>query len=258
MTHPDMLSLHCLLFGCQPAKLRFDHAQLFNRPAGHRGVTWHSHVAGGQWDVMHETRVAEGHRQHPGARRGAVSPAEYQHQHNVIFTLCYPAGFDRGDGALKVVRGSHLYREVFHLGHHADGQSDERLQSEWLNGKRDARGQPLQPESLDLPPGSLVCVYSHIAHAVQLRQTTESGESRLGCLFCFRDGSEAHDPSRPPPASPGREVPPQWARLAADGRLPRTLTELLRGEGVSFFGAPHFGVGEPAAEVGGIEGKFYA
>ena len=45
---------------------------------------------------------------------------------------------------------------------------------------------------------------------------------------------------------------------AADGRLPRTLTELLRGEGVSFFGAPHFGVGEPAAEVGGIEGKFYA
>jgi hypothetical protein len=258
LTHDDMLALHCMLFGCARASLRFDHCQLFNRPADHRGVTWHSHVAGGRWDAAQ------------GARRGRVSPAEYQRQHNVIFCLCYPDGFHSGDGALKVVPGSHLYREVFNLGEHSDGHTDKRLRSEWLRGKSDACGEALQPKALSLPPGSLVCVFSHVAHAVQPRlsssmiqaaagdSSSDRAATRLGCLFCFRDGSEAHD-GHPPPASPGREVPPQWARLAADGQLPRTLTELLRGEGISYLGQDgHFGVGDPTAEVVGPEGTFYA
>ena len=59
-----------------------------------------------------------------------------------------------------------------------------------------------------------------------------------------------------PPPRPGREVPPQWARLAADGKLPRVVTELLRGRGVSFSGAPGFGVDESAATAEGVEGTF--
>jgi hypothetical protein len=94
MLHPDMLSLHKMLIGEDEEEgdssfLRFDHSQLFTRPAQHKGVTWHSHVIGGEFDVVHPTSH---HEQHPGARPGPISPSQYGQQPNVIFTLCCACG----------------------------------------------------------------------------------------------------------------------------------------------------------------------
>ena len=50
---------------------------------------------------------------------------------------------------------------------------------------------------------------------------------------------------------------PEWCELGAAERLLKALTELLWGEGVSFFGPPGFGVGEPRAAWAGPEGTFY-
>ena len=73
LTHPDLLELHCMLCGCAAEELRFDHSQLFNRRAGHKGVTWHSHLIGGAQDVMHATTH---HPQVAGVTPGPVIPAE--------------------------------------------------------------------------------------------------------------------------------------------------------------------------------------
>jgi hypothetical protein len=151
---------------------------------------------------------------------------------------------------------------VFNLGGLPNGHTDAVLESEWLCGRRHpVTGALLRAESLSLPPGSLVSVFAHIAHAVEPRDVAVAGSApddpRLGCLFCYRDGSPSHHAGPAPPPSPGREVPPQWCELAAAGRLPRTLTELLRGEGVSYCGPPDFGVNEPLVAFTGPEGTFY-
>ena len=51
---------------------------------------------------------------------------------------------------------------------------------------------------------------------------------------------------------------PQWAQMAADGALPPRVRDLFRGEGVSFFGTPSYGVGVDEAAFHGLEGTFYA
>jgi hypothetical protein len=56
---------------------------------------------------------------------------------------------------------------------------------------------------------------------------------RAGCLFAYRSEETAYGT----PPSPGREVPPLWAMRAAQGKLPRRLTELLKGTGVFY---PHW------------------
>lgn len=211
MTHPEMLSLHSRLLGGD--SVRFDHSQLFTRPAGHSGSAWHSHVIGGDWD--------EG---------GAVTPEEYRAMNNVVFSIVYPQGFTAGSGALKVVPGSHLFREVFNL-----GSTDDEAVLAWI-GSHPSTDTPLAPQTLSLPPGSVVCLMAHAAHAVEPRPPADDAEPRWGCLFAYRSGEETYGRDGTPP-SPGREVPPLWAHRAAQGRLPPALTELLKGTGVFY---PHW------------------
>ena len=86
LTHPDMLALHTALLGAgSSTTLRFDHSQLFTRPPGHGGTSWHSHVIGGSWDDGVPAATAE----------------EYKGQNNCIFSICYPQGFEEGDGSLS-------------------------------------------------------------------------------------------------------------------------------------------------------------
>jgi hypothetical protein len=211
LTHPDMLALNCELLG--GTDMRFDHSQLFTRPAGFNGSPWHSHVVGGKWDD-------EG--------LGAATVEEYRAQNNVVFCIVYPQGFRSGQGALKIVRGSHLLREVFNL-----GSTDDSAILDWINSRsHPVTSAPLEPQSLSLPPGSMVCLMAHAAHAVEPR-ASDGSESRLGCLFAYRSGETAYGT----PPSPGREVPPLWAMRAAQGKLPRRLTELLKGTGVFY---PHW------------------
>ncbi len=211
LTHPDMLALHRELLGNKI--VRFDHSQLFTRPPGFKGSPWHSHVVGGKWDD-------EG--------LGAATVDEYRSQNNVVFCIVYPQGFRSDEGALKIVRGSHLLREVFNL-----GSTDDAAILDWISGRtHPATGEPLVPQSLSLPPGSMVCLMAHAAHAVEPR-APDGSESRLGCLFAYRSGET--DYGTPP--SPGREVPPLWAMRAAQGKLPHRLTELLKGTGVFY---PHW------------------
>ena len=103
------------------------------------------------------------------------------------------------------------------------------------------------------------CIIAHVVEPRARHEPTETNanDSRLACLMCYRDGRAPLELALPPP-SLGRELPPQWAALAANGKLPRTLTHLCRGEGVSFYGPPHYGVGEHATKVTGVEGMFYA
>ena len=218
LTHPDMLALHTALLGLPSADaLRFDHSQLFTRPAGHKGNSWHSHVIGGEWDSGEPVSTAQ----------------EYERQNNSIFSICYPEGFEQGDGSLKFVRGSHLFRDPEHC--RADTCVDADLEAGWLRGKQHPlTGEPLKVEGLSLPPGSIVSLYAHVAHAVEPRKAG-SDRTRWASLFCFRDGE--HKGAVEPPPSPGREVPPVWAQRAAQGDVPQVLRSLLEGGGI--FG-PHW------------------
>ena len=198
LTHPDMLALQRLCLGSET--VYFDHNQLLSRPPGYAGGAWHSHRLGA------------------GCDRGAVLPPEYDRQPNLLLTLCYLNGFDAGeDGGLKIIRGSHLFRDP-------DGCSaatDEEMAAGWLQDRaHPVTGRPLEMEHLALPAGSVVCCLSHAAHGVAPKAAGR--ETRLCSLFaCRKPGPDGR--ARPP-----WEVPPVWALKARRGELPPVLTELLR------------------------------
>ena len=45
----------------------------------------------------------------------------------VVLNLCYPEGFSSGDGALKLIPGSHLYRNVSPMGDDGATADDDGL-----------------------------------------------------------------------------------------------------------------------------------
>ena len=198
LTHPDMLALQRLCLGSDA--VYFDHSQLLSRRAGYAGGSWHSHRIGA------------------GCDSGAVEPAEYDRQPNLLLTLCYLNGFRAGeDGGLKIIRGSHLFRDPAGC----SAPTDEEMARGWLDGRvHPVTGRPLEMEHLVLPPGSVVCCLSHAAHGVAPRAAGR--ETRLCSLFCYRR------PGGGGLAQPPWDVPPVWAVKARRGEFPPVLTELLR------------------------------
>ncbi len=198
LTHPDMLALQRLCLGSDT--LFFDHNQLLSRPPGYAGGAWHSHRLGAGCDL------------------GTILPDEYDRQPNLLLTLCYLNGFDTGDdGGLKIIRGSHLFRDP----EGCRAETDAEMARGWLDGRaHPVTGRPLRMEHLALPEGSVVCCLSHAAHGVAPKAAGR--QTRLCSLFCYRkpwtDGS----------AQPPWEVPPVWAVKARRRELPPVLTELLR------------------------------
>ncbi len=200
LTHPQMLDLQRLCLGSDT--VYFDHNQLLTRAPGYPGGGWHSHQIGGGCDNAEPVDVEE-----------------YRRQPNINLTLCYPQGFSADeDGGLKLIRGSHLFRDP--AGCRAP--DDEALREGWLRGRQHpVTGRPLEIERLALPPGSIVCCLSHAAHAVAPKARERS--TRWCSLFCYRKADEVSGIAQPPHA-----VPPVWALKAKRGELPHALAQLLR------------------------------
>ncbi len=200
LTHPQMLQLQRVSLGSDA--IYFDHNQLLTRPPGYPGGAWHSHKIGGGADNC-----------------GVASLSAYQGQPNFNLTLCYPQGFEaKDDGGLKIIRGSHLFRDP--AGCWAD--TDEEMRAGWLAGrKHPVTSEPLQIEYISLPPGSVILCLSHAAHAVAPKALDRT--TRWCSLFCYKKPGDVTGY-----AQPSHSVPPVWAMKAQRGELPAVLTELFR------------------------------
>ena len=200
LTHPQMLQLQRMSLGSDA--IYFDHNQLLTRPPGYPGGAWHSHKVGGSADNC-----------------GVASLSEYQAQPNFNLTLCYPQGFEaEDDGGLKIIRGSHLFRDP--AGCWAD--TDEEMRQGWFAGRvHPVTSEPLQIEYISLPPGSVVFCLSHAAHAVAPKALDR--KTRWCSLYCYKKPSDVAGY-----AQPSHSIPPVWAMKAQRGELPSVLTELLR------------------------------
>jgi hypothetical protein len=113
----------------------------------------------------------------------------------------YVNGFAPDDGGLKVVPGSHLFRDP-----DVHAQTDADL-APWLEGKRHPRtGQPLRIERLQAPPRSVVLMWTHALHGVTARKP-DSG-TRWTVVYAYRNPGQ---PSR------ARWITPAFEKLALPG-----------------------------------------
>lgn len=199
LMHPQMLDLHRMALGTKA--IYFDHNQLLTRPGGYPGGAWHSHRIGGGNDDC-----------------GVADLETYRAQPNSVLTICYPEGFEaEDDGGLKIVRGSHLFRDPSGCRY----PDDDEMAREWLAGKmHPVTGEVLRIERLSLPAGSLVCCLSHAAHAVSPK--ARGRKTRWATLYCYKKA----DPKGL--VLPAHAIPPVWAAKAQRGELPPVLTELFR------------------------------
>ena len=200
LTHPQMLQLQRMCLGCEA--IYFDHNQLLTRSGGYPGGAWHSHRIGGDKDDC-----------------GIASPSEYQTQPNSNLTLCYPQGFSADDdGGLKLIRGSHLFRDP--TGCRAAG--DGEMQQDWMRGRvHPVTSEPLKIEHLSLPPGSVVCCLSHGAHGVARKAPDKA--TRWCSLYCYKTTDK-----RSGLVQPAHGIPLVWALKAQRGELPDVLAEIFR------------------------------
>jgi hypothetical protein len=162
--HPQLIELARVVLG---ADIRYDHCVALNRGPGNPGMRWHTH---GYSD--------------DDTRYGFV---------RVFF---YVNGFDPDDGGLKVVPGSHLFRDAY-----IKASTDEELTERWLVGKvHPTTGKPLRIERLGAPPGSVVLMWTHALHGVVPRQP--NSPTRWTVVYGFRN------PGKP---SKARWISPRFA-----------------------------------------------
>jgi hypothetical protein len=148
IAHPQMLALARSVLG---DNIRFDHCVTLNRPAGNAGLRWHSHEY-----------------------------AEEDSSLGFVRIFFYISGFTPGDANLKVVPGSHLYRD-----RHINAATDADLTTGWLAGKtHPLTGAPLQIEQLAAPPATVALMWTHAAHAVNPRQSTST---RWCVVYAYRN-----------------------------------------------------------------------
>jgi hypothetical protein len=147
--HPHLLALVRWVLG---EEIRYDHCVALNRPGGNGGANWHSHEYG-----------------EDDPRLGFI---------RVFF---YVNGFEPDDGGLKVVRGSHLYRDAG-----IRASSNAELEAGWMEGKtHPLTGEALTTEGLSVPKGSVVLMWTHAAHGVTPRR---AGSSTRWCVvYAYRN-----------------------------------------------------------------------
>lgn len=147
--HPQLLGLARAILGDD---IRYDHCVSLNRPGGNDGAGWHSHRYGEDRPDLGFVRI-----------------------------FFYVSGFERGDGNLKVVPGSHLFRDP-----EIGGPSDEALRAGWMAGKvHPETGEPLQIDELEAPPGTVIAMWTHAAHAVNPRRA--GSDTRWCVVYAFRN-----------------------------------------------------------------------
>lgn len=156
--HPHLLDLVRRVLG---PEIRYDHCVALNREPGNQGSSWHSHEYADDDPALGFVRV-----------------------------FFYVNGFVADDGGLKVVPGSHRYRDP---GIHA--ASDAELAEGWMAQKvHPASGQPLAIAELAVPPGTVVLMWTHAAHGVNPRQAASN--TRWCVVYAYRN--------------PGRESRARW------------------------------------------------
>ncbi len=149
IAHPQLLSLARWALG---DNIRFDHCVTLNRPSGNGGVRWHSHEYG---------------EAHPDL--------------GFLRIFFYVNGFELGNGNLKAVPGSHVYRDQA-----ISGETDAALQAGWLADKTHAvTGEPLQIAELAVPPATVILMWTHAAHAVNPR--LPDSPTRWAVVYAYRN-----------------------------------------------------------------------
>jgi hypothetical protein len=149
IAHPQLLGLAREVLG-EP--LRFDHCVTLNRPGGDGGAHWHSHEYGERDPSLGFLRI-----------------------------FFYVNGFTPDDGGLKVVPGSHLYRDsTIRAG------SDDELRAEWMAGKTHPEtGAALAIEELTVSEGTVALMWTHAAHGVNPRQAVSN--PRWAAVYAYRN-----------------------------------------------------------------------
>ena len=127
-------------------EIRYDHCVSLVRPAGTPAMGWHSHEY-----------------------------SEDDPNLGLLRIFFYVSGFKRDDGGLKVVPGSHLYRDKA-----LRARKDAELKAGWLSGKAHPdTGEPLSISRLSATPGSVIVMWTHAAHGVTARRPDTS------TLYCI-------------------------------------------------------------------------
>ncbi|MEM7033784.1 MAG: phytanoyl-CoA dioxygenase family protein [Chloroflexota bacterium] len=152
IAHPQMLTLARQILGDD---IRLDHCATLNRDGGNRGIGWHSHAY-----------------------------AEKRPELGFVRIFFYVNGFEADDGGLKVVPGSHHYRDPTIY-----GGLDEDLEAGWLVGKTHLQTDaPLAIEAPAVPPGTVALMWTHAAHAVTPRQP--GSDMRWTVVYAYRNPGE--------------------------------------------------------------------
>lgn len=166
IAHPQVLELARAVLG---QEIRYDHCVNLSRKGGNRGEGWHTHPYAPDRPELGFIRI-----------------------------FFYVSGFQRGNGSLKVVPGSHLFRTGIRA------ESDEGLRASWLNGKtHPLTGEPLEIVDLEVPEGSVIVMWTDALHAVTPRQS--QSDTRWTMVTAYRNPGA---PSRARWISPEFEINP--------------------------------------------------
>ena len=173
IAHPQLLELARSILG---ENIRYDHCVSLNRRGGATGNTWHSHEYGEDNPDLGFIRI-----------------------------FFYVNGFTINDAGLKVVPGSHLYRDKS-----IRAQNDEELLNGWMTGKsHPVTGRPLEIVPLEVPAGTVIMMWTHAAHGVTPRK--EKSDTRWAVVYAYRNPgnpsearwiTEAFE-ANPPPGTEG-------------------------------------------------------
>ena len=149
IAHPQMLELVRKVLGTE---IRYDHCVSLNREGGNGGSAWHSHEYADDDPSLGFLRV-----------------------------FFYVNGFAADDGGLKVVRGSHLYRDA-----EIRAESDAELLGGWMADKVHPKtGAALAIEELNVPRGTVVLMWTHAAHGVNARK--QDSDTRWCVVYAYRN-----------------------------------------------------------------------
>jgi hypothetical protein len=189
-----------------PEDLFFGQVNLNSKKPGHDGGGWHSHWTGGGTDGIGQPNIA-------------ASPDDFMEENLQNLNLTYPAGVGPDSGAINVIPGSHLFRDPDNC---RGGLHSDAIQK-WLDGKvHPVTGEPMEELCVPLPPGSMVCINSHGAHAVGPTAARHTNPRLAMSFFYFRRSARTGH------VQPPAWLTPAWALKAVRGELPPLLTELFR------------------------------
>lgn len=135
-------------------EIRYDHCVTLNRTGGNPGSPWHSHNYGEEYPAFGFLRI-----------------------------FFYVNGFESEDGGLKVILGSHLFRDET-----IRADSDNALGSGWMAGKNHpvaGAGEPLTIERLSVPTGTVILRWTHAAHGVSPRK--QESDTRWTVVYAYRN-----------------------------------------------------------------------